>query len=300
MAGKTIIQSTVILTAANIINRIFGFVYRIYMSNMIGAEGMGLYQLIMPVYSLAWSISCSGFTTTVSKITASEKIKGEYGNMGRVLKIALTITVSIGTVLSVLLFFGADMLAMGMFNDTRLIPALKILSVSFPFMAAGSCIRGYFIGLQETTVPAVSQVFEQCVRMAVIYILGGMFIPMGLTYACAVAVAGILAGEFLSFLLVVFAYKGFKVKNNFVKKPSMPVDAASKLLISMAMPLALNRITGSVLGAFENTLLPRRLMLYGMTNSQAVSEFGKISGMAMPLIYFPSAMLVALAVSLVP
>ena len=70
MSKNLIIKGAIILTLANIITRILGFVYRIYMSNVIGAEGMGLYQLIMPIYMLAWSISSSGFSTTISKLVA--------------------------------------------------------------------------------------------------------------------------------------------------------------------------------------------------------------------------------------
>ncbi|MDL2248885.1 oligosaccharide flippase family protein [Tyzzerella sp. OttesenSCG-928-J15] len=140
MAGKGIIESTLILTIANVINRILGFGYRIYMSNVLGSEGMGLYQLIMPLYSLAWSISCSGFTTTVSKLVAGEKAKGQHGNMGRILKQALAITSGLGILLNIILFLFADTVALNMFHDNRLALALKILSMSFPFMAAGTGI----------------------------------------------------------------------------------------------------------------------------------------------------------------
>ncbi|WP_250229589.1 putative polysaccharide biosynthesis protein [Anaeropeptidivorans aminofermentans] len=300
MAKKGIIKSAAILTASGIINRILGFVYRIYMSNVIGAEGMGLYQLIMPIYSLAWSISCSGFTTTLSKLISAEQAKGEYGNMGRILKQSLVITSGLGLLLSVLLFFNAEFAAANFVKDERLILSLKILSLSFPFMAAGSCIRGYFYGLQETTVPAVSQVFEQLVRMAAIFALSHKLIPMGLEFACAAAVIGIFLGEFFSFLMIIFSYKYFKAKNSFNKKPSYTTFDSFILIFSMSLPLTLNRVSGSLLLSIENMMLPQRLQLSGLTGSQAMEEFGKISGMAMPLIMFPSAILVSLAISLVP
>ena len=300
MAAKGIIKSVFILTTANIINRILGFGYRIYMSNALGPEGMGMYQLIMPLYSLAWSISCSGFTTTVSKLVSGEKARGNHGNMGRILKQAIAITTALGMLLNVILFLTADIVAVAMFRDERLSLALKILSLSFPFMAAGSCIRGYFMGLQETMVPAVSQVFEQCVRMVVVYLLSAHFMHRGLAYACAAAVCGIFLGEILSFVFVVLAYKGFKIKRKFNKPPTISSGKALNMLLIMAAPLTFNRITGSLLATFENMMLPRKLVAFGMSNSQAISEFGKISGMAMPLIQFPSALLVSLSMSLVP
>ena len=75
MSRKTIITGTIILTTANLITRCMGFFNRVYLSNAIGAEGIGLYQLILPVYGLAWSITSAGFTTAISHLTAQEHIK---------------------------------------------------------------------------------------------------------------------------------------------------------------------------------------------------------------------------------
>jgi len=298
--GKGIVQSTLILTVANLINRLIGFGYRIYMSNILGPEGMGLFQLIMPIYALAWSISCSGLTTSVSKLVASEKAKEQHGNMGRILKQALAISTVLGFLLSIILFFFSNMVAVYMFNDERLSMSLKILSLSFPFMAAGSCVRGYFMGLQETIIPAISQVLEQCVRMTIIFLLAGAMMPLGLAYATAAAMLGIFAGEVLSFVFVLASYKGYRLKWPHFKKPTLSSRESFYMLGAMALPLTLNRISGSLLSAFENMMLPRRLMAYGMTNSEALSEFGKLTGMAMPLVQFLSALLVSLSISLVP
>ena len=138
---RKILTGALILTAAGVITRILGFVYRIYMSNIMGAEGMGLYQLIMPIYALAWSISCAGFNTTVSKLTAQEKARGEYGNMTRMLRQSVIITTVLGVVLTGALYFGAELLATYFFHDTRVVMPLRILSLAFPFMAAGTAIR---------------------------------------------------------------------------------------------------------------------------------------------------------------
>lgn len=297
---KSIVTGALILTTASVITRILGFIYRIYMSNTIGAEGMGLYQLVVPVYSLAWSISCSGFTTTVSKLVAAENAKREYGNMGRILKQALLITVAIGTVLSVVTYSAADFIGASILKDSRTIMSLRILAAAFPFMAAASSIRGYFLGLQESVVPAISQVLEQCTRMVIIYFLAGIFIPRGLEYATAAAVIGIFGGETLSFLYVLYSYRVFKIKNKFIKRPSTGSLTMLSTIFAMALPLTANRIVSSLLSTMENILIPQRLQAFGMTQKEAMSAYGQITGMAMPLIFFPSALLVSLSISLVP
>lgn len=300
MSKKSIIESAVILTVAGLITRILGFVYRIYLSNVIGAEGMGLYQLIMPVYSLAWSIACSGFTTTISKLTAQEKAKGEHGNIGRILKICVLISSCIAIILSYILYFFASDIASYFFKDERIILSLRVLSLCFPFMAAGSCIRGYFFGMRESFVPAVNQVLEQIVRMSVIFFLASYFVPYGLSYACAVCIIGIVAEEAFSFLYIIITYKSFKSKNKLYKKPSLSAKSALAIIMAMALPLAGNRISGSLLSMLENVLMPQRLAMFTGSKTNAMVAFGKLSGMAMPLVYFPSAFLTSLSISLVP
>lgn len=300
ISRKSIVTSALILTAAGIITRVLGFVYRIYMSNMMGAEGMGLYQLIMPVYGLAWSLACSGFNTTVSKLTAQERAKAEYGNMGRVLKQSVIITTTLGLILSLALYFGAQPLSIYFFKDLRTMLPLQILSLAFPCMAAGTCVRGYFIGLQETAVPAVNQVLEQIVRMAVVYLLAAQFIPRGLTYAYAAAVIGIVCEEIFSFFYILISYRYFKKKKAYNKRPSLSPQQCLGMILTMALPLTANRVTGSLLATWENVLIPGRLQLFGLSAKEAMSEFGRINGMAMPLIFFPTAVLTALSVTLVP
>jgi len=177
---------------------------------------------------------------------------------------------------------------------------LKILALAFPFMAAGTCMRGYFIGLQETKIPAANQVLEQVVRMVVIYLLAARFVPMGLTYAAAAAVIAIVVEEVFSFFFVFVSYKMHKKKRRFFKRPSISSGQALVLIMGMALPLTGNRVTGSLLSAWENVLIPTRLQMYGLSAAEAISEFGRISGMAMPLIFFPTAVLTALSVTLVP
>ncbi len=293
---KNMIKGAAILSLAGLITRILGFLYRIYMTNVMGVECVGLYQLILPVYTLAWSLSCAGFTTAISKLVAQEKVKKEFGNMSRILKQSLFISVAIGIFLNIILYFGAQNFSALFFRDTRTILSLKILAFSFPFMAAGSCIRGYFFGMQQSLVPAISQVLEQLIHMGVIY----FFIDrINREHACALAITGILLGEFFSFVYVYFAYKNFSEK--FKKyRPSINFFTSLSLIISMTIPLSANKVTASALSALENILIPQRLVYSGYSFENAISIYGKVTAMAMPLIYFPSVFLTSLSISLVP
>lgn len=299
MHKKTIIKSAVILTSANIVTRVLGFFYRIYMSKTIGAEGMGLYQIITPLYLLIWAISSSGLSTTMSKLTAQEKARGQQGNAEKILTLSLIISVAIALCLSITVHNFAEEISRHIIKDFRTTLSLKWLSPCFPFMAAGSVMRGYFLGMQEVKVPAISQVIEQLVRMLAVYVLADTFIPMGLEYACGAAILGMALGEIISFLFT--ALNLFCVNRKLKPKiPTISTFAALSSIISMAIPLTLNRVAGSVYSTIENIILPHRLQLFGMSQSQALSELGRLSGMAMPLVMFPSSLLTALATAILP
>ncbi len=270
------------------------------MSSAIGSEGVGLYQMIQPVYLLAWSICASGFTTTVSRLTAQENARAQSGNMGRVLKQALCMSTAIGCVVGSFFFLYADFLADSVLHDARSALSFRILAFAIPFMSASSCIRGYFLGLQQSLVPAFSQVLEQSIRIGCICLLTGFFVPMGLAYACAAAVLGIFFGEFTSFCFVFFSYLRFKRKRKYIKRPTIAPYAAAHLILSMALPLSATRVSSSLLSATENILIPQKLQAYGLSSAEAMATFGHLSGMAMPLVMLPSALLSAISVSLVP
>ncbi|MCD8159392.1 MAG: oligosaccharide flippase family protein [Clostridiales bacterium] len=281
--GK-IIRGAFILTGANIITRLLGFFYRVYMADLICAEGMGLYQLIVPVYMLAWSISSSGFSTVISKLTASEKAAGRTPCL--ILKLSVFMSVGLGIALGFILWENADFMAEYILNDIRTALSLKLICFCFPFVALGSCIRGYFFGLQNSLPPAVSQVIEQITRMTVIFLIGGLLIPKGIEYACAAAVTGMCAGEIVSAVYILISlFSEPKNKKHFKNRNLL---SAYKLILAMVIPLTLNRLISSLLSALENILIPLRLELYGLSKTDAISEFGRLSGMALPLIMFPS------------
>lgn len=298
MRKKTLIKGAAVLMCANLITRFMGFYYRIYMSKAIGAKGMGLYQLIMPIYMLAWSITSSGLTTTVSKLTAQENAKKEFGNTSRILHISLSISLILSICLSVVLFIFSDFMAIHIIKDARTALPLRILSLAFPFMSLGSCMRGNFLGMQLHVPPAASQVLEQAVRIAAIFALSSIFIPMGLEYACGTAVVGIVLGEIASFIFIFFSLK-YTHGDLPSKKPTVSFMVALTSIATMAIPLTMARVTGSMLTAVENILIPQRLTLFS-GGENALSTFGSLTGMAMPLVQLPSAILMAISVTLVP
>ncbi|MDR1150591.1 MAG: polysaccharide biosynthesis protein [Clostridiales bacterium] len=295
-------MSALILTLSSLITKILGFFYRIYISNKIGAECLGLYQLILPIYTLVWSISCAGFTTAISKLIAQEDAKKNKNNINLIIKQSLIITSIISFLLSIFIYFQAKNIANLILKDDRLFFSLKILSISFIFMSLGSCIRGYFFGLRNALIPAISQVIEQIAHILTIFFLINKF--KSIKDCCAVAVFGIMLGEIASTIYVYICFKSKKYykKNKLEKKQNdFSFLESIKKIFLISLPLGANKIITSLLSTFENILIPQRLILNNNFNlNSALILYGKLTGMAMPLIQFPSIFLLSLSVSLVP
>ncbi|WP_273323914.1 stage V sporulation protein B [Vallitalea guaymasensis] len=298
MKRSSVIKGTIILTVAALITRVLGFANRIYLSNLIGAEGMGLYQLVFPIYMICYTICCSGIFTAVSKLVAEEKAKNNYSNLKRIIRTSSIIAFTLAVILMLVLIFNAELISCKLINEPRTALAIKIMAISIPFTAIISCIKGYFYGLKYPTVPAVSQIIEQITRITIIYFLSALFIPKGLTYACAMAIIGMVGGEIVSFVIVAVAYKF----NSLKERSSSPQSyfIILKKISAIAVPITSNRLITTILTSIEAILIPTQLQLFGLSHSNALGTYGILTGMALPLILFPTVFTNSISLMLLP
>lgn len=299
MSKKSLVTGTLILTLASLITRLLGFGFRIYQSQVMGAEGMGLYQLLFPIYMLLWAASSAGIAMAIAKMVAAEVSKGAEGNAIRVLKISLVISLPLSFVLSTLLFCFAPFIARYYIQEPVTELSLRILATCVPFMSTACCLRGYFQGHQEMSITALAQIVEQVGRMLIIYLLAGLMVPMGITYICALGVIGMCTGEVFSFMM---SYVAFRIKKRHLTltPATLPKKEAFNKLMALSIPVTANRFLTSGLQSFENILIPITLGQYGLSSSAALGLYGQFSGMALPLLFFPSMVTSSLATALVP
>lgn len=299
MSKKSLIAGTFVLTLASLITRLLGFVFRIYQSQVMGAEGVGLYQLLFPIYMLLWAASSAGISLAIANMIAKEVSKGEEGNAVHILKVSLLISIPLSLVLSVIVFFGAPWIAQYYIHEPVTELSLKILALCVPFMSTACCLRGYFQGHQDMTITALAQIVEQVARMAAIFILAPLFIPLGIKYICALGVIGMCMGEVFSFIMSYVAYLLRKRKVT-LGPVTLKYQKTFRTLLALTIPITANRFLTSWLSSYENILIPLNLRTFGMTSHEALALYGKFSGMAMPLFLFPSMVTSSLATALVP
>lgn len=301
MVKKSFISGALILVLTGFITKIFGFIYRIYLSNVIGAEGMGLFQLIYPIYSLIILTLTAGISIAVSKMTAAELAKGRLINIRRITKYALVIVVSAAIFVSFFVFLNVNYIANSILKDWRTYYSLLILVPCIPIIAFGSAIRGYFYGIQEIVPTAISQIVEQIVRIGFVVIVTSMLVGVDLEYSCAIITLGTALGEIANLLVLLIVYKYKKVKIDKISKTDkLPRFNIVKEIIFTAIPISFNRFITSIMTAIETILIPMMLVVSGMTHQQSMSMLGKMTAMAMPVLFFPAIVTSSLAITLVP
>ncbi len=295
MKHKAFIKNAVILTVTSLILRTVGIFFRIWMSNTIGAEGIGLYQLIFSVYVLASTFATTGITTAVTRMVSELPTPGSAAK--KILLRAVLLSLIIAFVTLVTLFFSADFIARRLLCDERATLSIQILGFSLPFMGVSSCLRGYFIAVRNTASPSVGQLFEQLIRMVLIVFLVSRYAALGLAATSAAVLAGDTAAEAFGCILLYILYK--LERRKYKRTPKTPYPVTRKLL-HIAVPITAGRYIHTILRTCENLLVPARLSLFTSAKSHALEQFGRLKGMAMPILFFPASFLTAFSTLMIP
>ena len=298
MKKEKIIIGTLILTVATTSVRFVGMFFRIYLANTLGSEGIGLYQLILSIFFLMVTLATSGIRVAISKLISEQIALGNYSNAKKVLHQSIGISIFTGFAAGAILYYFADYIGSHILNDNRTVLALLYLAPSLPIMAISNCYKGYFYALGKVTQPSIIQMTEQFLRIFLIIYLMGTFLPKGLEYGCAAVAIGMTAEEIFALFLVWFFYifdKKPHSTNTQKKAPNMIFK-----ILNISVPISATSYINSILRTVENTLIPARLLLYGLSSEMSISLYGMIKGMVLPLLFFPSSILTSLSSLLIP
>lgn len=302
-----LITGTIILTITGLISRIIGFFYRIYLSRLFGEEGMGIYQLLNPVLALSFSLSAAGYQTAISKFVAEMSAR-ENRTSYKPLLAGLSISIPLSALCCAAVYCGSEYIAGTLLMEPRTASMLRVIAFSIPLSAVHSCINGYFYGVKKTGIPAVTQLLEQCCRVGCVYLISAWAFANNGTPSINVAVLGLTVGEFCSMLVSVASIYALYCKDHRASLrsqvpmgiPHGRVLSVTGGILSMALPLTANRIVLNLLQSVESVSIPAQLKLYGYDTATALSVYGVLTGMAMPLIFFPNALTNSVSVLLLP
>lgn len=299
-----LIRGAFILTLAGLISRIIGFFYKIFLASLIGAEGIGIYQMVFPLYILCISLASAGIQTAISRFTAENLSTGRYDAARKLFRVSLAMAIFLSVIMSSLLFLLSEPISLYLLREERCLPILRLMAIAIPFEVIHGCITGYFLGQQKSSIPAWLQLLEQAVRVGATVLLYQILLQRQETPTPVLAAEGLLIAELTvtlaSLTVLTFSQPVSKTTPAAVSGPLLSRRQAIRCIVGVAFPITCNRLLLNVLQSVEAAMIPLRLQRYYETSSTALSIYGVFTGMALPLIMFPCAITGSFSMVLLP
>ena len=255
MRKRAFLINSLMLTSAVLLSRVIGISFRVYMSNKIGAEGIGLYQLICTIFLFASTFVTSGVSLAVTRLVTEALARKEYQKAKTAVRRALILGLFFSLLMGGALFFSADYIGNQVLKDPRTILSLKILAPSLPFMAVSACFRGYFFAVRQVIKTASEQLLEQIAEIVIFALVVNFLAPMSLEYACCAIVLGTTGAEIFFCLYSFLLYWGELGKLR-GKASKGRISGGIKKLLSICLPVTASSCLRSGLSMTENILIP--------------------------------------------
>lgn len=287
-----IFYSAILLTGVNLLLRLAGTSFQVYLSSRIGAAGIGLLQLVLTLGGMSMTAGMAGVRTATMYLTAEELGKKRPGNVGFVLRGSGIYSLLCSGAVGLAVFFAAPFLAVNWIGDSRTVQALRLMAVFLPITCLCGVMTGYFTAANRIGTLAAVEVAEQIFSM--LTTLGALTLWAGHDSgrSCSAVVLGSCAGACLTF----FCLLVLRLREQAPTGNRIPV---TRRLLDTAVPLALADDLKAGINTAENLMVPKRLALFpGAENPLAL--FGTVSGMVFPILMFPAAILFGLAELLIP
>jgi stage V sporulation protein B len=302
MTKQTFIKGAMILLAAGIINRLLGFVPRIALPRIIGAEGVGLYQLSYPFLTVMLTIITGGIPLAVAKWIAEAESQGDSARVNQIFKAAMGLVTTLGIGMTALLLLFAPWITTHVLPDERVYRTFVAMTPMLLIIAVSSVYRGYFQGKQNMLPSAISQITETVIRIIASLTFAYLLLPRGLEWASAGAMLGAVVGEIGGFTVLLWRYMRDKRESGLAEKSTANTKATPALrrLLSLSIPVTGSRLVGSLSYLLESIFTARSLAAAGIATGIATAQYGALQGMIIPLLLLPTALTYSLSVSLVP
>ena len=275
-----------------LITKLLGFGIRIIYTRMVGSDAINLYSLVMPTYSLLLTIATLSLPVVISKLISEHKTKSI-----KILSNATIITLVLNFIVIITIYFTKDFIATTLLNDSRCSTLLMAMALTFPFVSLSSILKGYFYGKQKMAPHTISNIIEQLVRLALIFLVIPKLINMGIVYSVMGLILISIASELASIItFLVFLPKKFKI----TKEDLKPDMKTSKEILSISIPTVSGRLIGNIGFFFEPILLTNILLFAGYSMDFILNEYGAYNAYTISLLSMPSFFIAAISSSLLP
>ena len=292
MKKNKFIKSTLILISGGFITKILGMVIRVIETRLLGKEGVGMYMLLNPTFSLLIALAQLGLPVAISKLVAEEKNNNKKLVLG-----VIPISLIINSIIIIILIFSSEFIAENLLNEPRLDLSIIMMGLVLPFISISSILRGYFFGKNKMIPHVLSNIVEDIIRLIILIIGIPIFLKYGLKYTICFVVSSNIISEITSILVFMF----FLPKKTTIQKEDFTLTSKNlKSIFNLSLPTVGSRLIGSVGYFFEPIIISTVLLKVGYSNYFIVSEYGVLNGYVMPILLLPSFFTSAISQALIP
>lgn len=299
MKSNGVLKGAAILIVCNLIGKVLGAVYRIPLARLLGPVGMGMYQLVFPLYCLILTISTTGVPVAISKLVAEYNFKKEFQNSKKVLKISLLI-------LTIVSLFGAVFAVVCSRFIAKIQGNIDIyicyfgIAPAILFVGIISAFRGYFQGNLKMFPTAISSLVEQIAKMGFGLFLAGEFLEYGVEFAVFGALLAVSISEIFALLFLFVCYLFFKKKRKSSHEETLSFKFLSRQIMNQAVPVTIGGLIAPVTAMIDSLLVVNLLMFTGFSNEIATTYLGLQSGVVEPLLNIPVIIAVSISTVILP
>lgn len=286
-----------ILTATSLLMKFAVLVFNICISNQIGSEAVGIFSLVMAVYLFFITVATSGLNIAVTVIV-SEKFAINKDKMAiKAIRTCIFFSLLIGIVSGVLILLFSGFITDKCLHNMVSSKPLFYIAIGLPFIAMSSCINSYFTSVRKAYKNAITQVFEFAIKMIATVILLKINISKGVEYICIALILADVISEICSFILIFILY----IIDIKLKKLSDVRSFGQRInILKIAFPVATTSYIRSGLSTLKQLIIPTQLEKSGLSCNNALSKYGIINGMVMPVLTFPTVLINSYSSLLIP
>ena len=300
---KSVIGGMTVLGLAGFICKVVGALYRIPLAWIVGEDGLAMYQLVFPTYNMLLTISSAGIPVAISRMVSFNLAQKDPRNARRTFQIALSFLFVLGCISTILMIVFSPQLASRVgdsetrFGFIAIAPAVLMVCVM-------SALRGFLQGQQNMVPTAISQLIEQVGKVAIILPMAYWGMTVSVSVAAAMVLLGNTVAEGIALLYMFLAYRQKKKEMACLWQDESIAPLGKKTLaqrlFSLSIPIALGSCIIPLAAFIDSGMVLNRLMDAGIAQEAARAMYGRYSGYVIALINVPTALSIAISMSMVP
>lgn len=313
-AAQRFAVNALLLIAVNLFMRTVGVSFSVYLAGRAGGEVMGLHSLLGGVYGLAMTLGSGGIHLGTTRMVADAMGRYCHGEdfcedicrraIRRVLRRCLTYSLVCSLGAGLLLLAAAPLIGQVWLGDGRTVLSLRVLALTLPPVAVSACLGGYFTAVRRVAKSAVVGIGVQFLRIGFCAYLLTLWLPEGVEMTCLALVLGGALSELCGLVLTVGAYlwdRHAHLRISGDPGQNIPAEEEStRKLLGITVPVTFSACLRSGLLTLQHILIPRGLKRSGASWESALTSYGILHGMVLPVVLFPSAFISSFSGLLVP